>query len=183
MKDAFAIVVFLMFFACFVFFAPNYLGHADQLHEANPLVTPAHIVPEWYFLPFYAILRAVPDKLGGVIAMFGSILILFVLPWLDTSQGALGQLPPAVQAASSGSSRSSAWRWAISARSRRKGSYVVLVAHPDGLLLRALPGDPAAARPAREPEAAAVVDLRRCARQETSCHGCRACRVIWGKQT
>jgi quinol-cytochrome oxidoreductase complex cytochrome b subunit len=53
---------------------------------ANPLVTPAHIVPEWYFLPFYAILRAIPSKLGGVIAMFGSILILFVLPWLDTSR-------------------------------------------------------------------------------------------------
>jgi ubiquinol-cytochrome c reductase cytochrome b subunit len=58
----------------------------DNYIKANPLVTPPHIVPEWYFLPFYAILRAIPDKLLGVLAMFGSILILFVLPWLDTSR-------------------------------------------------------------------------------------------------
>ena len=57
----------------------------DNYIPANPLVTPAHIVPEWYFLPFYAILRAIPDKLGGVIAMFGSIIVLFFVPWLDTS--------------------------------------------------------------------------------------------------
>ena len=94
MKDAFAIVVFLMLYAAFVFFAPNYLGHAINYEEANPLVTPAHIVPEWYFLPFYAILRAIPDKLGGVIAMFGSILILFVLPWLDTSRVRSGTYRP-----------------------------------------------------------------------------------------
>ena len=68
-----------------MFFSPNYLGHPDNYIPANPLVTPAHIVPEWYFLPFYAILRAVPDKLGGVVLMFASIAILFVLPWLDTS--------------------------------------------------------------------------------------------------
>jgi ubiquinol-cytochrome c reductase cytochrome b subunit len=68
-----------------VFFAPNYLGHPDNYIPANPLVTPPHIVPEWYFLPYYAILRAVPDKLGGVLLMFGSILIWFVLPWLDRS--------------------------------------------------------------------------------------------------
>jgi ubiquinol-cytochrome c reductase cytochrome b subunit len=86
MKDAFAAVVFLMVLAAFVFFAPNYLGHAVNYQEADPLLTPAHIVPEWYYLPFYAILRAIPDKLGGVIAMFGSILILFLLPWLDTSR-------------------------------------------------------------------------------------------------
>jgi ubiquinol-cytochrome c reductase cytochrome b/c1 subunit len=94
MKDAFAIVVFLMFFAAWVFFAPNYLGHAINYQEANPLVTPAHIVPEWYYLPFYAILRAIPDKLGGVIAMFGSILILFALPWLDTSKVRSGSYRP-----------------------------------------------------------------------------------------
>jgi ubiquinol-cytochrome c reductase cytochrome b/c1 subunit len=69
-----------------VFYLPNALGHADNYIEANPLVTPAHIVPEWYFLPFYAILRAVPDKLGGVLLMFGAIAVLFVLPWLDTSK-------------------------------------------------------------------------------------------------
>ena len=72
-------------FALFVFFAPNWMGHPDNYIPANPLVTPAHIVPEWYFLPFYAILRSVPDKLGGVLLMFGSIFVLFVLPWLDTS--------------------------------------------------------------------------------------------------
>ena len=85
-KDAFGIGVFLIFFSAFVFFAPNYLGHPDNYIPANPLVTPAHIVPEWYFLPFYAILRAVPDKLGGVILMFSAIAVLFVLPWLDTSK-------------------------------------------------------------------------------------------------
>ncbi|MDE2577428.1 MAG: cytochrome b/b6 [Hyphomicrobiales bacterium] len=86
MKDALGISVFLMLFAWFAFFVPNYLGHSDNYIEANPLVTPPHIVPEWYFLPFYAILRAIPSKLGGVIFMFGSIAVLFVLPWLDTSR-------------------------------------------------------------------------------------------------
>jgi quinol-cytochrome oxidoreductase complex cytochrome b subunit len=85
-KDVFGLGVFLIFFAAFVFYAPNYLGHPDNYIPANPLSTPAHIVPEWYFLPFYAILRAVPSKLGGVLLMFGSIMILFVLPWLDTSR-------------------------------------------------------------------------------------------------
>ena len=94
MKDAFAIAVFMLLFAAFLFFAPNYLGHAINYLPANPLVTPAHIVPEWYYLPFYAILRAIPDKLGGVVAMFGSILILFVLPWLDTSRVRSGTYRP-----------------------------------------------------------------------------------------
>ena len=69
-----------------MFFAPDMLGDAANYIPADPLVTPTHIVPEWYFLPFYAILRAVPDKLGGVIAMFGAIAVLFILPWLDTSR-------------------------------------------------------------------------------------------------
>jgi ubiquinol-cytochrome c reductase cytochrome b subunit len=86
MKDGFGVMVFLIIFAAFVFFAPDYLGHPDNYIPADPLVTPAHIVPEWYFLPFYAILRAIPDKLGGVLAMFGAIAVLFVLPWLDTSR-------------------------------------------------------------------------------------------------
>lgn len=86
MKDTFGMVAFLAFFAWFLFFTPNYMGHPDNYIPANPMVTPAHIVPEWYFLPFYAILRSVPDKLGGVIAMFGAIAVLFVLPWLDTSK-------------------------------------------------------------------------------------------------
>ena len=85
-KDGFAIVLFLILFATFLFFNPNALGHPDNYIPANPLVTPAHIVPEWYFLPFYAILRAVPDKLGGVLLMFGAIAVLFILPWLDTSK-------------------------------------------------------------------------------------------------
>ena len=86
LKDAFALVVFLIFYLYWVFYMPNYLGHADNYIQANPASTPAHIVPEWYFLPFYAILRAVPDKLLGVVAMFGSIAILAFLPWLDTSK-------------------------------------------------------------------------------------------------
>jgi ubiquinol-cytochrome c reductase cytochrome b subunit len=98
MKDSFGLVVFLIIYAIFVFFMPNALGHPDNYIPANPLVTPAHIVPEWYFLPFYAILRAVnfdigipfteiilvEAKLGGVLAMFGSIALLLVMPWLDT---------------------------------------------------------------------------------------------------
>ncbi|MEL6790180.1 MAG: cytochrome b N-terminal domain-containing protein [Pseudomonadota bacterium] len=92
-KDGFAIALFMTMFAVFVFYLPNALGHPDNYIKADPLVTPAHIVPEWYFLPFYAMLRAItfdilfiPAKLGGVIVMFSSILVLFVLPWLDTSK-------------------------------------------------------------------------------------------------
>ncbi len=85
-KDGVVIILFMMLFATFVFFMPTALGHADNYIPANPLVTPPHIVPEWYMLPFYAILRAVPDKFGGVVAMFAAIGILFVLPWLDTSK-------------------------------------------------------------------------------------------------
>ena len=85
-KDGFALLMFMIVFAFFVFYAPNILGHADNYIEANPMVTPAHIVPEWYLLPFYAILRSVPDKLFGVVAMLSAILILAVLPWLDTSK-------------------------------------------------------------------------------------------------
>ncbi len=85
-KDGFAVVLFLLVFAFFVFYQPDALGHADNYIEANPMETPAHIVPEWYFLPFYAILRAVPDKLMGILLMIGAIAVLFVLPWLDTSK-------------------------------------------------------------------------------------------------
>jgi ubiquinol-cytochrome c reductase cytochrome b subunit len=85
-KDGFGIAVFVLLFAAFVFFNPDGMAHADNFTPANPLVTPAHIVPEWYFLPFYAMLRAVPNKLGGVAAMFGSIGLLFILPWLDTAK-------------------------------------------------------------------------------------------------
>ena len=92
-KDSVGLGVFLIVWAAFVFYAPDYLGHADNYIEANPLVTPPHIVPEWYFLPFYAILRAITfdvwfieAKLMGVLLMFASILVLFILPWLDTSK-------------------------------------------------------------------------------------------------
>jgi quinol-cytochrome oxidoreductase complex cytochrome b subunit len=85
-KDGFAMVCFLILFAVLVFFMPDALGHSDNYIPANPLQTPAQIVPEWYFLPFYAILRAIPDKLIGVLCMFGAIGVLFVLPWIDTSK-------------------------------------------------------------------------------------------------
>ena len=84
-KDSVGMCVYLLIFACIVFFAPNYFGHVENYIPANPLVTPADIVPEWYFLPFYAILRSVPSKLFGVLLMFGAIAVLFVVPWLDTS--------------------------------------------------------------------------------------------------
>ncbi len=100
-KDGFGLGLFLLLFAALLFFAPNFLGHADNYIEANPLSTPAHIVPEWYFWPFYAILRAftvdfffIPAKLWGVLAMFGSIILLFFLPWLDTSPVRSGHYRP-----------------------------------------------------------------------------------------
>ena len=85
-KDSVSLVIFIIFFAWFIFFNPNILGHSDNYIMADPLVTPAHIVPEWYLLPFYAILRAIPSKLGGVLVMGAAIGILFILPWLDTSK-------------------------------------------------------------------------------------------------
>ena len=101
MKDAFGMVLFLIPFAWFAFFAPDILGHPDNYIEFNSQVTPPHIVPEWYFLPFYAILRAIDfnilfidSKLGGVIFFGGSILILFFLPWLDTSKVRSGNFRP-----------------------------------------------------------------------------------------
>jgi ubiquinol-cytochrome c reductase cytochrome b subunit len=99
-KDGFGAGVFLILFALVTFYAPNYLGHADNYIPANPLSTPAHIVPEWYFWPFYAILRAftadfiLPAKLWGVLAMFSAILIHFLLPWLDPSPVRSGHYRP-----------------------------------------------------------------------------------------
>jgi ubiquinol-cytochrome c reductase cytochrome b subunit len=100
-KDGVGVGVFLIFYVTLTFFAPNFLGHADNYIPANPLSTPAHIVPEWYFWPFYAILRAftvdflfIPAKLLGVLAMFGSIALLFFLPWLDTSPVRSGNYRP-----------------------------------------------------------------------------------------
>jgi ubiquinol-cytochrome c reductase cytochrome b/c1 subunit len=85
-KDAFGMSCFLLFFAWFIFYVPNYLGDADNYIPANPGVTPAHIVPEWYYLPFYAILRSIPNKLAGVLAMFSAIIVLAFLPWLDSAK-------------------------------------------------------------------------------------------------
>jgi len=93
-KDFYGFGVFFIVYLGFVFFAPNFFGEPDNYIPADPLVTPPHIVPEWYFLPYYAILRSIPDKLLGVIAMFGSILILFVLPWLDRSPIKSGKFRP-----------------------------------------------------------------------------------------
>ncbi|MBM86182.1 MAG: cytochrome b [Rhodospirillaceae bacterium] len=93
-KDMFGLGVFLIIFSAVVFFMPNAMGHPDNYIPANPMVTPANIVPEWYFLPFYAILRAIPDKLLGVIAMFAAIGVLFILPWLDRSPVRSGTFRP-----------------------------------------------------------------------------------------
>jgi ubiquinol-cytochrome c reductase cytochrome b subunit len=85
-KDLFGFIVLLFILFFFVIYYPNSLGHPDNYIEANPMKTPLHIVPEWYFLPFYAILRSVPNKIGGVIAMFGSLLILFLIPFINSSE-------------------------------------------------------------------------------------------------
>ena len=100
-KDLFALAVILVLFVMVVFFMPNFFGHPDNYIPANPLATPAHIVPEWYFLPYYAMLRAITfdiwfidSKLGGVMAMFGSLLVLALVPWLDTSRVRSGRYRP-----------------------------------------------------------------------------------------
>jgi quinol-cytochrome oxidoreductase complex cytochrome b subunit len=85
-KDLFGVGLFLILYLGVVFYAPNFFGEPDNYIPANPMVTPPHIVPEWYYLPFYAILRSIPDKLGGVCCMFGAIIILFFLPWIDSSK-------------------------------------------------------------------------------------------------
>ncbi|OYW47223.1 MAG: cytochrome b [Sphingomonadales bacterium 32-68-7] len=99
-KDGFGLAVFLLLYCTMLFFLPNALGHPDNYIPANPMATPAHIVPEWYFWPFYAILRAftvdfiLPAKLWGVLAMFASILVWFFLPWLDKSPVRSGHYRP-----------------------------------------------------------------------------------------
>jgi ubiquinol-cytochrome c reductase cytochrome b/c1 subunit len=105
-KDSVGLCVYLLVFAIFVFFWPNLLGDPNNFIPADPLQTPADIVPEWYFLPFYAILRSVPNKLGGVCLMFGSIAVLFVLPWLDTSPVRSARFRPIF--------RKLIWLWVVS---------------------------------------------------------------------
>jgi ubiquinol-cytochrome c reductase cytochrome b subunit len=85
-KDLFGLMVLFFVFFTFVFYYPNTLGHPDNYIEANPMKTPLHIVPEWYFLPFYAILRSIPNKIGGVIGMFGSLIILLTIPFTNSSE-------------------------------------------------------------------------------------------------
>jgi ubiquinol-cytochrome c reductase cytochrome b subunit len=85
-KDLFGFIMLMVAFTWFCYFYPNSMGHPDNYIPANPMVTPPHIVPEWYFLPFYAVLRSIPDKLGGVLAMGGALLMLVLLPWLNTSR-------------------------------------------------------------------------------------------------
>lgn len=85
-KDLFGLMILFLVFFIFIFYCPNTLGHPDNYIEANPMKTPLHIVPEWYFLPFYAILRSIPNKIGGVIAMFGSLIILLTIPFTNSSE-------------------------------------------------------------------------------------------------
>lgn len=93
-KDLFSFFIFAFVFGLLVFFYPNALGHPDNYIPANPMSTPAHIVPEWYFLPFYAILRSIPDKLGGVVAMISAILVLLLLPLTNTAEVRSGKFRP-----------------------------------------------------------------------------------------
>lgn len=96
-KDLVTILFFILALSVFVFYAPNAMGHADNYIMANPMSTPASIVPEWYLLPFYAILRSIPNKLAGVVAMFGSLFILLAMPFLDTSRVRGSQFRPVMR--------------------------------------------------------------------------------------
>ncbi len=163
-KDVFAISVFCIVYAWFVFYIPNYLGHADNYIPANPAVTPSHIVPEWYYLPFYAILRSIPNKLLGVMALFGSIAILAFLPWLDTSRVRSATYRPLY--------RQFFWIFVIVCiglgwlGSKPAGGRLrARVARADGVVLPPLPRRAAAARPVRKAEAAADFDLAGGARE------------------
>ena len=159
-KDAFGVSCFMLFFAWFIFYMPNYLGDADNYIPANPGVTPAHIVPEWYYLPFYAILRSIPNKLAGVIAMFGAILILAFLPWLDTAKTRSSKYRPLA--------KQFFWIFVVVClllgwlgSKPAEGIYVDRRPCPDLLLLRLFPDRAAAAQPDREAAAGAEVDRRR----------------------
>ena len=122
-----AVGVFLILYAVIVvFYIPDYLGDPDNFVKANPLKTPPSIEPEWYFLPFYAILRSVPNKLLGVILMFGAVVMLFLMPWLDTSKVQKRQVPPLVSNGVSGSSSPMRCYSASSGRSTPRGSWILL---------------------------------------------------------
>jgi ubiquinol-cytochrome c reductase cytochrome b subunit len=98
-KDLVTIFFFFLVLSIIVFYYPNLLGHSDNAIPANPMSTPVSIVPEWYLLPFYAILRSIPNKLLGVLAMFGSLLILLILPLVDLSRIRGNQFRPAMKLA------------------------------------------------------------------------------------
>ncbi len=159
-----ASVCFLILLAWLVFFLPNYLGHPDNYIPADPLKTPAHIVPEWYFLPFYAILRAIPNKLLGVIALFGSIAVLVFMPWLDTSRVRSAVFRPIY--------RQFFWIFVLVCiglgylgSQPPEGGYVIVGAHSDRLLLHPFPDHPAGHRHDRATEADAGEYHRGGARQ------------------
>ena len=164
-KDIFGLVVFLILLAWLVFFVPNYLGHPDNYIPANPLKTPAHIVPEWYFLPFYAILRAIPNKLLGVIALFALDRDPRLRAVARYVAGALGDLPadlpPVLLDLRARLHRPRLSRLAAAGRRLRDRR-----AHPHRLLLPALPDHPAGRRPDRAAEAAADQHHRSGARQD-----------------
>jgi ubiquinol-cytochrome c reductase cytochrome b subunit len=176
-KDLFALAVILVVFFAIVGFMPNYLGHPDNYIEANPLVTPAHIVPEWYFLPFYAILRAfdgdvwvviaasfltggiVDAAFFGVLAMFGAIVVMALAPWLDTSSVRSGRYRPMFKW----------WFWLFIVnffvlmwvgRTPGRGYLPLHRTDRHDLLVRLFPGDPAASGCDRETAAAGRDDRR-----------------------
>ena len=141
-----------------MFFIPNFLGHADNYIPADPAVTPTHIVPEWYYLPFYAILRAIPDKLMGVIALGASILILAFLPWLDTSRVRSARYRPLF--------KQFFWLFVIACvglgwlgSKPPEGIYVILARILHDLLLRVFPDHPAAARHFRKDQAGVEINF------------------------
>ena len=179
MKDTFALAVFVLLFAWFVFYLPDYLGHADNYIEANPLSTPPHIVPEWYFLPYYAILRAIPNKLLGVIAMFSSIILLCFAPWLDTSRVRSAKYRPVY--------KWFFWLFIITVvalgylGSKPAGGRLrVLGAHLHGLLLHALPDRDADRRGDGDAHAAAALDHRVGAGQGRRAVGAAAPKALGG---
>ena len=164
-KDGWFAGAFLLVYALVTYFAPNYLGHPDNYIPANPLATPAHIVPEWYFWPFYAILRSftvdfvLPAKLWGVLAMFTSILLLFFLPWLDKSPVRSGSYRPVF--------KRFFWLLVVDVVDPRLCRRSADLAVPDrarpgrrGLLFPPFPRDPAAGLEVRDDAAAAELDQR-----------------------
>ena len=158
-KDAFYLVLFVIFFALFVFYAPNFFGNPDNYQPANSLVTPPDIVPEWYLLPFYAMLRSIPNKLLGVIVMFGAIASLVFIPWLDTSRDTpLLPLPSADEAVLLGLPGSLRAAGFLRRTERRCGAlrYPAGVGGPYrlDLLLRLLLVDPAHCRADRDAQEA-----------------------------